>query len=510
MAQTEQNHKPSLWMPAMGPLSTTRFGLFFGVSAMLVIIASLTLVGLWWGLGSVQGRLETLVDENMQKIRLSVEMRANARKRTRSLQQMILLEDPFERDEEFMRFHSYGAGFSTARLALLELHLSPHERALLDAQGKITGKAVPLQREVVDLLQHDRVEEAKVILMEQTIPLQVKVVEKLEELHALQETAAGLAISEAEQAYKKTNFWIILASGIAGLLGLMVASLIIRRFNKEAYLREQHVADIENSKRALEQSTHELRSAKEQAEQASMSKTYFLANMSHELRTPLNAVIGFSDLLQDELDPETESTKIEYCDHVLLAGKHLLNLINEILDVSNIDSGRMQVEPVKFDLAPLLDEVVATIESLTGKNNVKLQRQYNAEELGTVYTDPVMLKQILLNLLSNAAKFTKQGVVSLTISTDTDRPDEWIIFSVSDTGIGIEGDKLETLFEPFIQADLSTTREYGGTGLGLTITKRFCEMMGGLVEVNSELGVGSTFIVRLPRTFPASVDSEVA
>lgn len=480
--------------------SSTKFGLFFGVSAMLSIVATLTLIGIWWGVGTVQGRLESLVDENMQKIRLSVEMRNFARQRTHSIQRMILLDDPFERDEEFLRFNSYGAKFVHARKAFLASELSDEERAVLSAQGKLTGSAVPIQNEIVDLVAQDRIEEAKILLMERAVPIQDKVIEKLEELHKLQETAAALTINEFDHNNAKVNIWIAALSGVAGIIGLFVATLVIRRFNKEATLRQQQLVDIENSKLALEQSSKELIHAKEEAEQANKGKSYFLANMSHELRTPLNAIIGYGEMLEEDLGETAESEQTQDCHKILSSAKHLLRLINEILDLSKIEAGRMEIEPVRFDLAPLVSEVTSTIEPLATKNNNQLKCEYNAGKLKVLYSDPVKIKQVLLNLMSNAAKFTHDGVVSLTIETQVENAQEWVTFHVSDTGIGLSKDKLVLLFKPFVQADVSTTREYGGTGLGLTITKHYCEMLGGRIEVSSRLGGGSTFSVTLPRT----------
>ncbi len=489
------SRKPTKWR-----LSSTQFGLFFGFSAMLTIMATLTLISMRWGVESVQHRLEVLVQEHMQKIRLSVEMRTSARKRTHSIQRMILLEDPFERDAEFLHFNSHAATFIKARTEFFSMQLSPHERLLLDHQGRFSRQAQLLQENIVDLVQQDRIAEAKVLLMEQAVPIQDKVIEVLDELHALQETAANLAISEADQTYNKTNAYIIAASGFAGLLGLVVASLVVRRFNREAHLREQYVNDIEKSTHALTVSTNELRIAKEQAEQANQSKGYFLANMSHELRTPLNAIIGYIELLQEELNARLGPAQVIYCKNIQSSANHLLALISAILDLSKIEAGRMHIEPLDFELGSLVAKVATTIEPMMHKNNNKLVIDYDAQKLGTMYTDPMKLQQVLLNLLSNAAKFTNNGVVTLRIETHVEPKTEWIVFAITDTGIGVAQHQLKQLFEPFVQADLSTTRKYGGTGLGLTISRHYCEMMGGLIEVSSAVNSGSTFIVKLPRS----------
>jgi hypothetical protein len=180
----------------MGQTSSAKFGLFFGFSAALSIVAILTLIGIWWGVGSLQSHLDTLVGDQINKIRLAVDMRNYARQRTHSIQRMILLDDPFDRDDEFLRFNGYGAKFVVARTEFLSLPLSARERSVIDAQGKLSKQVVPLQREVVDLVAIDEIEKAKYVLMDKSLPIQDKVIEKLVELHTIQEEATALAISE--------------------------------------------------------------------------------------------------------------------------------------------------------------------------------------------------------------------------------------------------------------------------------------------------------------------------
>ncbi len=231
--------------------------------------------------------------------------------------------------------------------------------------------------------------------------------------------------------------------------------------------------------------------------EANQHKSTFLANMSHELRTPLNAIIGLTELLSDNPDRFGTQKAAEPLRRVLRAGRHLLSLINDILDLSKIDAGRMDLSLESVAVRPVLVEVLSTARLLSPENKNELLLDCPSS-IDSVHADSMRLRQVLLNLLSNACKFTKQGTVTLTASTVSRNKREWIEIAVTDTGIGLTADQLDHIFEEFAQADATTTRQYGGTGLGLAISRRLCRMMGGDVTVTSEPGKGSTFTVFLP------------
>jgi two-component system NtrC family sensor kinase len=245
----------------------------------------------------------------------------------------------------------------------------------------------------------------------------------------------------------------------------------------------------------------EIQDKSRQLAEASQHKSQFLANMSHELRTPLNAIIGVSEMLRE--DAEAAKQDLEPLDRVLGAARHLLALINDILDLSKIEAGRMELHLEDFALAPLIESVVKTVEPLTAKNTNKITARYDAA-IGTLHADQMRLRQALLNLMSNANKFTERGSIAVEARYGQENDREWISIAVVDTGIGMTAEQTGKLFQEFSQADASTTRKYGGTGLGLVISKRFCQMMGGDITVESAPGRGSTFTIRLPRTVEAA------
>jgi GAF domain-containing protein len=240
----------------------------------------------------------------------------------------------------------------------------------------------------------------------------------------------------------------------------------------------------------------EIQDKSRQLAEASQNKSQFLASMSHELRTPLNAIIGVSEMLRE--DAEAAKQDLEPLDRVLGAGRHLLALINDILDLSKIEAGRMELHLDSFAVAPLVDDVVKTIEPLAAKNGNQVA-VHCAGEIGTMHADQMRLRQALLNLMSNANKFTERGTITINARHAQEKGGDWITLSVADTGIGMTAEQMGKLFQEFSQASSSTASKYGGTGLGLVISRRFCQMMGGDITVASEPGRGSTFTIRLPR-----------
>ena len=260
---------------------------------------------------------------------------------------------------------------------------------------------------------------------------------------------------------------------------------------------------LRSAQAELRQRQRELEVLTDEAQMANRAKSQFLANMSHELRTPMNAIIGYSEMLTDEAEDLGLPQFVPDLKKIRTAGKQLLALINDILDLSKIEAGKLELHAEDFDVREMINDVATISEPLAAKNSNRLVIHI---EDGRMYSDLTRVRQILFNLLGNACKFTRSGTVELSVSGETTAAGDFMKFQVKDSGIGMTPEQAGKVFESFAQADSSTTRKYGGTGLGLAITRKFCEMLDGTIQVESEIAKGSTFTVRLPKRMPAEKD----
>jgi signal transduction histidine kinase/DNA-binding response OmpR family regulator len=316
-------------------------------------------------------------------------------------------------------------------------------------------------------------------------------------------------IADLERTQQYRLYDLLRGGGFRALIGIpllredrVLGALVIRRRDAgefpDAVVRlletfaAQSVLAIQNARlfQEIQEKSREL-------EAASRHKSQFLANMSHELRTPMNAIIGVSEMLLEDARELGHADQIEPLERILRAGRHLLALINEILDLSKIEAGKMELELESFSIAPLVRDVATTVGPSAEKNGNRVEVRC-AEAIGDMHADETRIRQALLNLAANAVKFTERGVVTISAAREGRDDREWIVFQVADTGIGMTPEQTGRLFQDFTQADSSTTRRYGGTGLGLAISRRLCRMMGGDITVESAPGRGSTFTIRLP------------
>jgi signal transduction histidine kinase/streptogramin lyase len=292
------------------------------------------------------------------------------------------------------------------------------------------------------------------------------------------------------------NAWIMAPSlGLTGGLfgwALVARTLYMRKKREAEVLRERMLEQERAARMLLEEKNCELESARKEADAANEAKSFFLANMSHELRTPLNAILGYTDMVKEELVERGQNDLAPDLDKVTAAAKHQLGLVNDILDLSKIEAGKMTLFVEEFDAAKLVDDVAATVKPLVAKNGNKLVVEKG--ELGGIKTDQTKLRQILLNLLSNASKFTSNGTISMRAKLENSD----LQIEIEDTGIGMTPEQLGKLFQAFSQAEASTAKKYGGTGLGLALSRKFADLMGGELTVRSEASKGSVFTVTLP------------
>lgn len=269
-------------------------------------------------------------------------------------------------------------------------------------------------------------------------------------------------------------------------------------FSYRTHVEAKRLLRAQRELRASHQHTEEQRQHVEHAlhlaEAANLAKSTFLANMSHELRTPLNAIIGYAELLEEDPDAVQQKSDLQ---KINASGKHLLGLIDDLLDLSRIEAGEFNLQVERVDLNPFIEQVISSTRALLHKNGNRFEL-LAAAPLGEMTADARRLRQVLLNLLSNAAKFTQQGEVRMSVARNGAGATERLVIEICDTGIGMSAEQIDKLFTPFMQADSAATRRYGGTGLGLAISHRLCQMMGGTIEVKSELGAGTCFKVILP------------
>jgi signal transduction histidine kinase/CheY-like chemotaxis protein len=470
--------------------------------AIVALLIALGAIGLY-ELSAVNQRTEELI-KSERKIAAYRQVQHDTTSQLYSISSALLVSDERTLDSALRQLNQFG--YDLERLQFV----AKDEIKLLGKVRQEYDRFIAVVTRVVEMIRGGHVDEAREAQLKEARPLASRLERLTNELVNKAEADVVAGIEASGEAYHTSQRIVI-----AFALGAILLALILGRTISLSLLGPIHEIDMRLSEIAagdftqrvavgnrdelgalaanVNRTSEQLGDLYQQLEMASEHKSAFLASMSHELRTPLNAIIGYSEMLYETAQDEGQEDFLPDLAKIRDAGRHLLGLINDILDLSKIEAGKMDLYLEEVDLAGLVEEVRSLVEPLTAANANRLEILCPAA-LGTLYTDRTKLKQSLLNLLSNAGKFTHEGRVKLEVKP----ADGEISFVVSDTGIGMTDEQQGRLFQAFSQAELSTTRQYGGTGLGLAITKHFCEMLDGRITVESTPGQGSAFTISLP------------
>lgn len=477
----------------------------------LTLAIMLLAIGMLWHVHASQiGELNSAIQKSelaSKKMQLGIAIIESARARTRLIGEIIYTSDPFEQDRLNLELDGEAANFARAREALLALPLNDYEKELLDRQGQHAGIILPAQRHVTSMVMDDPEntrEEATRLLYAVIFPGQGDIIDEVLELASYQKSIIDEAAAQAAAIERTFARVQRLTYGGLLLLATLLSVLVVQRTRRverqlqlsrdDAELAYQQLHEHhQNLEVIVKQRTAELEKSKDEAIHANNAKSEFLSRMSHELRTPMNAILGFAQLLELDLLSKNQRDSI---DEILKAGKHLLHLINEVLDLARIESGKadMSIEPV--DIKIVIDECLALTRPMMEQRDITLALQLDSPPLW-IKGDRVRLKQVIINLLSNAVKYNRDHG-NITVRTSPGMGNT-LRLSIADTGRGIPSEKIPLLFDAFNRLGAENS-EIEGTGIGLSISKKLMSMMGGDIFVVSTEGQGSEFSIELPLT----------
>lgn len=453
----------------------------FGFIAVIFIM---TLLAFVW-LGKIKDSNEKVLDLIAQydnKINYAHIMHDTIRIRQNLLLSMLVTEDSFELDEKIQKFYNVASNYRFARSALHNMPMSDEEKQIhkmLDKQAKISQ---PVNNKAAEMFQEGESKESIISVINQAKRYQTDLLLTLQQFVELQKSQDEEAVKFSRKQFDDSVYWI----SFFGLFAFIIALLISRYVGR--CVSEYNIA---------------LENAYNKAEVATLQKSEFLATMSHEIRTPLTAIIGFAETtLFKEQTAEQRDNSIQV---IIRSGKHLLQIINDILDLSKVEANKLEIEHKPFALFEFLTDVDKLVRPAANEKGLNFSINYIFPLPETLINDELRLKQILINLCNNAVKFTESGYVLINVNCDCDADEKSVAFEVVDSGIGISDENQKMIFQAYRQADSSTTRKFGGTGLGLSLSQILTEKMNGKLTVSSKLGKGSKFKLSLVADVPENV-----
>lgn len=473
--------------PTVAPQSAEQAQLVRAISLGFAVVLGLTVVLGGIGLqqlNSVNASMDKIVTVNNSKIALASAMRDAIRLRAVSINKMLSLRDYFKRDQELMKFYNYARDYREARERLVDLGMDAHERAIIEKLRLSTQSAQPSVRQAAELLLESELPGDYERIFSQATAKQEALLELLDESIELQKEYANRALVAARHKFKYTVASFLLVLSVLLIIGIVIARFVV------------HYAA--NKNKALACKNLELQAARAKADEATQAKSEFLANMSHEIRTPLTIIIGFSETLVDPSINAKDRHRAVLA--IQNAGKHLYDIITDVLDVSKIEAGKLEMESIAVSPLELVKETIRLVDQKAVERGLQILADFSLPLPKTIISDPIRLKQILLNLCSNAVKFTQSGTITIGLSFDSHNLE--MIFTITDTGIGMTQEQADKVFAPFQQGDISIARYYGGTGLGLSISKQLARRLGGDITCESEVGKGTRFTVTVDAGAP--------